>query len=129
VSLYIFDNIHLLHESHAGSGAAYEVVMSRVRSIQSEMLSNQEDDKDDETIQKNVRIISLSSPLANAKDVVDWLGISFPDCTFNFHPSVRASCPSIGSLQVQIQAFDHNTRRQRVLQMSKPIFNTIKRNL
>ena len=50
VSLYIFDNIHLLHESHAGSGAVYEVVMSRVRSIQSEMLSYQEDAKNDEAI-------------------------------------------------------------------------------
>jgi len=50
VSLYIFDNIHLLHESHAGSGAVYEVVMSRVRSIQSEMLNYQEDAKADDAI-------------------------------------------------------------------------------
>ena len=50
VSLYIFDNIHLLHESHAGVGAVYEVVMSRVRSIQSEMLNLEEDAKTDDTI-------------------------------------------------------------------------------
>jgi pre-mRNA-splicing helicase BRR2 len=102
VSLYIFDSIHLINEGHAGSGVAYEIVMSRVRSIQAELENNKEDYADDESIQTKQRIVALSSPLANAKDVADWLGISFPDCTFNFHPSVRAQCPSIGALQVQI---------------------------
>ena len=127
VGLYIFDNIHLLHESHGGSGAVYEVLMSRVRSIQTEMQSEQ--DLGDENIQRNFRIVALTPPVANAKDVADWLGVSYPDCAFNFHPSVRASCPSIGPLQVHIQAFDHNTRQQRILQMRKPVYNAITRNL
>ena len=36
-----------------------------------------------------IRIVALSTSLANAKDVANWLGISFPANTFNFHPSVR----------------------------------------
>ena len=99
VSLYIFDDIHLIHDSHAGSGAAYEVVISRVRQIQTEIQS-----------QTKVRIVGLSSPLANAKDVSDWLGVNFSESCFNFHPSVRASCPSLGPLEVNVVAFDHNTR-------------------
>ena len=79
VSLMIFDNLHLL-------GSVYEIIMSRTRQIQSE-LENQK-----------VRIIGISSPLANSKDVCDWLGVSFPESCFNFHPNIRASCPSIGPL-------------------------------
>lgn len=58
VSLYIFDEIHLLPEG----GAVYEVIASRVRYMQNE-------------IEHPIRIIALSTPLANAKDVANWLGI------------------------------------------------------
>lgn len=58
MSLYIFDEIHLLPEG----GAVYEVIASRVRYMQNE-------------IEHPIRIIALSTPLANAKDVANWLGI------------------------------------------------------
>lgn len=52
-----------------------EVVCSRMRYISSQ-------------IERSLRIIALSSPLVDARDVAQWLGCS-ANCTFNFHPSVR----------------------------------------
>lgn len=40
-------------------------------------------------VERKVRIVGLSTPLANSKDVAAWLGVAFPSNTFNFHPSVR----------------------------------------
>lgn len=37
-----------------------------------------------------LRIIGLSCPIANGKDVASWLGVSLEsDCYFNFAPSAR----------------------------------------
>ena len=71
----------------------------------------------------------MASPIANAKDVCEWLGVDFSEHAFNFHPSVRAACPSIGPLQMNIVAFDHNNRAHRLLQMGKPVYNLLRRNL
>lgn len=73
VSLYIFENLHHLSDT-------YETVVSRSRFIQSEMREENH----------NIRIIGLSSPLANSKDVCDWLGVDFKESCFNFSPNVRA---------------------------------------
>lgn len=67
--------------------------------------------------------------MANAKDVSDWLGVNFQEGCFNFHPSIRASCPSLGPLQVDVLVFDHNVRSQRLLLMAKPIYNAIEKSL
>ena len=52
-----------------------EVICSRMRYISSQ-------------IERNIRLVALSSSLANAKDIAQWLGAS-PTNTFNFHPNVR----------------------------------------
>ena len=52
-----------------------EVICSRMRYISSQ-------------IDRNIRILALSSSLSNAKDVAQWLGCN-PTGTFNFHPNVR----------------------------------------
>lgn len=36
----------------------------------------------------NIRFVGLSTALANAHDIADWLGVSEPGL-FNFRPSVR----------------------------------------
>lgn len=52
-----------------------EVICSRMRYISSQ-------------IEKSIRIVALSSSLANSKDVAQWLGVSTNN-VFNFHPNVR----------------------------------------
>ena len=89
----------------------YEVVASRIRYMQSELT-------------RRIRILALATPLANAKDVANWLGIGFPLNTFNFHPSVRPV-----PLEIHIQGFDNNNKGTRVLAMERPAYNALKKHL
>lgn len=91
--------------------ATYEVVASRIRIMQTE-------------IERKIRIVALATPLANAKDVSNWLGITFPGNTFNFHPSVRPT-----PLEIHIQGFDHNNKAVRMLAMHRPAYNAMKKSL
>lgn len=104
VGLYILDQMQIMD-------ATYEVVASRIRFMQNE-------------VQRKIRIVALSTPLANAKDVSNWLGISFPSNTFNFHPSVRPN-----PLEIHIQGFDHNNKAVRLLAMHRPAYNSLKKSL
>lgn len=52
-----------------------EVICSRMRYISSQL-------------ERNIRIITLSSSLSNARDVAQWLGCG-TTAFFNFHPNVR----------------------------------------
>ena len=75
-------------------------------------------------VERKIRIVALATPLANAKDVANWLGISFPSNTFNFHPSVRPT-----PLEIHIQGFDHNNKQVRLLAMHRPAYNALKKSL
>ena len=55
-------------------------------------------------------MIYISSPISTSKDFCEWTGIDLQECCFNFVPNVRAHCPSIGPLQVNILAFDQIQR-------------------
>jgi pre-mRNA-splicing helicase BRR2 len=94
VGLYILDHMQMLD-------ATYEVVASRIRIMQT-----------DPEVKRKIRILGLSTPLANAKDVSNWLGIAFPAAAFNFHPNVRPT-----PLEIHIQGFDHNNKAVRMLAM------------
>jgi activating signal cointegrator complex subunit 3 len=72
VALVIIDEIHLLGQER---GPVIEVIVSRFRYITAQT-------------KLNVRIVGLSTALANAKDVADWLGIN-KFGLYNFKPSVR----------------------------------------
>ncbi|PZC71643.1 hypothetical protein B5X24_HaOG212854 [Helicoverpa armigera] len=72
VTLFIVDALQLLGGEE---GPVLEVVCSRMRYISSQ-------------IGRQIRIVALSLPLADARDVSQWLGCS-ANCSFNFHPSVR----------------------------------------
>jgi activating signal cointegrator complex subunit 3 len=72
VGLLIIDEIHLLGEER---GPILEVIVSRMRYIASQTKTP-------------IRIVGLSTAMANAKDLADWLGVELPGL-FNFHPSVR----------------------------------------
>ncbi|KPJ21168.1 Putative U5 small nuclear ribonucleoprotein 200 kDa helicase [Papilio machaon] len=72
VSLVIVDALQLLGGEE---GPVLEVVCSRMRYISSQ-------------IGRPIRIVALSLPLADARDVSQWLGCN-SNASFNFHPSVR----------------------------------------
>lgn len=69
-----------------------EVICSRMRYISSQ-------------IEKSIRIIALSSSLANSKDIAQWLGVSTNN-VFNFHPNVR---PVPLELHIQVSIIDFVT--------------------
>jgi len=103
VALFIVDELHLIG---GAPGPALEVVTSRMRFI-----SSQTD--------KPIRIVALSTSLANAKDLGDWIGCSAHGL-FNFDPSVR-----IVPLETQIQGSDIPNFNARMLAFAKPSFNAI----
>ena len=76
----------------SSQAAECEELISRVRYMQTELQQSKQ----------AVRLVALSAPIATAKDICDWLGIGFDRSCFNFGPSVRESCPSLGPLQVNI---------------------------
>lgn len=72
MTLFIFDEVHLIGEGKE----VFEVAMSRVRMMQAQL-------------ENKIRIVALSASLANYDDIARWLGIEFPQNTFNFDPSER----------------------------------------
>jgi len=67
--------------------------------------------------QRNVRVIGLSTALANARDLGDWLGLKGTTGLYNFKPSVRP-VPT----QVHIQGFPGKHYCPRMATMNKPAF-------
>jgi len=103
VGLVIIDEIHLLGEDR---GPVLEVIVSRMRYIASQT-------------QYNVRFMGMSTAIANAKDVADWLGVTEGGC-FNFHPSVRPV-----PMQVHMQGYDGKHYCPRMAAMNKPAYAAI----
>jgi pre-mRNA-splicing helicase BRR2 len=101
--LFIVDELHLIG---GAAGPALEVVTSRMRFIASQT-------------DKPIRIVALSTSLANAKDLGDWIGCSAHGM-FNFDPTVR-----IVPLETQIQGSDIPNFNARMLSWCKPAYNSI----
>jgi len=105
ISLYIADELHLLGDRR---GAVLEIVLSRARYIASQL-------------ERPVRIVGLSVPLANAKDVGDWIGATSSNI-FAFPPDVRPV-----PLEIKMHGFDTNNAASRILAMSKHCYNALAR--
>ncbi|CAB3262336.1 unnamed protein product [Arctia plantaginis] len=105
VALFIVDALQLLGGEE---GPVLEVVCSRMRYISSQ-------------IGRQIRIVALSLPLADARDVSQWLGCNANAC-FNFHPSVRPL-----PLELHIQGFNISHAASRLAAMTKPIYNSVLR--
>lgn len=71
IDLFIWDDLHLV-----GSDVHYEMLVTRVR-----MLTSQWDDY-------ALRIIGLSSPVLNSRDIAEWIGVAKLE-TYNFAPLSR----------------------------------------
>jgi activating signal cointegrator complex subunit 3 len=103
VGLVIIDEIHLLGEER---GPILEVIVSRMRYMAEKMGAP-------------VRIVGLSTAMANASDLADWLGIPH-DSIFNFKPSVRPV-----PLEVHIAGFPGQHYCPRMAAMNKPTYRAI----
>lgn len=100
VQLFIVDELHLIGGQ---DGPVLEIICSRMRYISSQ-------------IEKQIRIVALSSPIANSRDVAQWLYCNSTS-TFNFHPNVRPL-----NLELHIQGFNLTHNASRLLGMAKPVF-------
>ncbi|SPO28171.1 probable ATP dependent RNA helicase [Ustilago trichophora] len=104
VSLYIFDEIHLIGDDRVGP--TYEIVASRARFVAAQT-------------QNPTRMIALSVPLANARDVGDWLGAP-GGSVFNFSPSARQI-----PMEVHLQTFNIAHFPSMMIAMAKPAYLAI----
>ncbi|KAL2493038.1 U5 small nuclear ribonucleoprotein helicase [Abeliophyllum distichum] len=103
VGLMILDEIHLLG---ADRGPILEVIVSRMRYISSQT-------------ERSIRFVGLSTALANAHDLADWLGVE-ENGLFNFKPSVRPV-----PLEVHIQGYPGKFYCPRMNSMNKPTYAAI----
>ncbi|XP_010258071.1 PREDICTED: DExH-box ATP-dependent RNA helicase DExH14 isoform X2 [Nelumbo nucifera] len=103
VGLIVLDEIHLLG---ADRGPILEVIVSRMRYISSQT-------------ERPVRFVGLSTALANARDLADWLGVGDIGL-FNFKPSVRPV-----PLEVHIQGYPGKFYCPRMNSMNKPAYAAI----
>ncbi|EZA54919.1 Activating signal cointegrator 1 complex subunit [Ooceraea biroi] len=106
VALIVIDEIHLLGEDR---GPVLEVIISRTNFISSHT-------------QKKVRIVGLSTALANAIDLANWLGIKDMGL-YNFRPSVRPV-----PLEVHISGFPGKHYCPRMATMNRPTFQAIRQH-
>ena len=104
VRLIVIDEIHLLGQDR---GPVLEVIVSRTNFISSHT-------------SRKLRIIGLSTAIANAKDLADWLGIKGTSGLFNFRPSVRPV-----PLEVHISGHPGKHYCPRMATMNKPTYQNI----
>mmetsp|Transcript_13654 Transcript_13654/g.49673 ORF Transcript_13654/g.49673 Transcript_13654/m.49673 type:complete len:2207 (-) Transcript_13654:489-7109(-) len=104
VGLIVIDEIHLLGQDR---GPILEVIVSRMRYIASQT-------------SQAVRFVGLSTALANARDLGDWLGID-NEGLFNFKPSVRPV-----PMEVHIQGYPGKFYCPRMATMNKPAYAAIR---
>ncbi|CAH2054677.1 unnamed protein product, partial [Iphiclides podalirius] len=104
VALVVIDEIHLLGEDR---GPVLEVIVSRTNFIESHT-------------SRRLRIIGLSTALANAKDLANWLNIGELGL-YNFRPSVRPV-----PLEVHISGHAGRHYCPRMMTMNKPTFQAIR---
>ncbi|ESW21254.1 hypothetical protein PHAVU_005G055300 [Phaseolus vulgaris] len=103
VSLFIIDELHLIGGQ---GGPILEVVVSRMRYIASQ-------------VENKIRIVALSTSLANAKDLGEWIGATSHGL-FNFPPGVRPV-----PLEIHIQGVDIANFEARMQAMTKPTYTAI----
>ncbi|PKI35753.1 hypothetical protein CRG98_043911 [Punica granatum] len=103
VSLFIVDELHLIGGQ---GGPVLEVVVSRMRYIAAH-------------VENKIRMVALSTSLANAKDLGEWIGATAHGL-FNFPPNVRPA-----PLEIHIQGVDIANFEARMQAMTKPTYTAI----
>ncbi|KAJ3094675.1 hypothetical protein HK100_006063, partial [Physocladia obscura] len=103
VGLFVLDEAHLIG---GDIGPTMEVITSRMRFV-----GAQTDNK--------IRIVALSTSLANARDVGEWIGAT-PQTVFNFRPDVRPV-----PLEMHIQGYNIPHFASMMIAMTKPTYLAI----
>jgi len=103
VQLFIADELHMLG---GFGGYVYEVIVSRMHYI---ALQTEND----------MRIVGLSVPLSNARDIGEWIGAS-KHTIYNFSPHARPV-----PLELHIQSFNIPHFPSLMLAMSRPAYQSI----
>ncbi|XP_040361646.1 DExH-box ATP-dependent RNA helicase DExH12 [Rosa chinensis] len=103
VSLFIIDEVHLIVGK---DGPVFENIVSRMRYISSKG-------------SKKIRIVALSTSLANANDVGEWIGATSHDL-FNFAPDARPV-----PLELHIQGVDLANFQTVMNALAKPTHTAI----
>ncbi|GAB4840530.1 DExH-box ATP-dependent RNA helicase DExH12 [Ancistrocladus abbreviatus] len=103
VSLFIIDELHLIDGQ---GGPVLEIIVSRMRYIASQG-------------ENKIRIVALSTSLADAKDLGEWIGATSHGL-FNFPTGV---CPV--PLEIHIQGVDIANFEARMQAMTKPTYTAI----
>lgn len=101
--MFVVDELHLIGGE---GGPVLEVIVSRMRYIGSQT-------------ENQIRIVALSTSLANAKDLGEWIGASSHGL-FNFPPGVRPV-----PLEIHIQGVDIANFEARMQAMTKPTYTAI----
>lgn len=103
IQLFIADELHMLGGQ---GGYIYEIIVSRMHYIRSQT-------------QNSMRIVGLSVPLSNARDIGEWVDAK-KHTIYNFSPHVR-SVP----IELHIQSFTIPHFPSLMLAMAKPTFLSI----
>ncbi|KDN46281.1 putative ATP dependent RNA helicase [Tilletiaria anomala UBC 951] len=105
VALYIADEMHLVGDWRLGP--TYEVIISRARFAAAQTGNP-------------MRIVALSAPLGNARDVGNWIGVPNSGSLFNFSPTAREL-----PMEVHIQGFNIPHFPSLMIAMAKPAYLSI----
>ncbi|RVX72368.1 hypothetical protein B0A52_03556 [Exophiala mesophila] len=103
VELFIADELHMIGGEN---GSIYESVVSRMQYIHIQL-------------ENKLRIIGLSVPLSNARDVGEWIGAN-KHTIYNFSPMVRP----VG-LELHIQSFSIPHFPSLMMAMARPAYQSI----
>eukprot|EP01064_Diplonema_japonicum_P017634 TRINITY_DN2587_c0_g1_i4.p1 TRINITY_DN2587_c0_g1~~TRINITY_DN2587_c0_g1_i4.p1 ORF type:complete len:2057 (+),score=560.71 TRINITY_DN2587_c0_g1_i4:113-6283(+) len=106
VALVVLDEIHMLGGDR---GPILEVIVSRMRYMGWH-------------IGRKIRVIGLSTALANASDLASWMGIDGVGL-YNFRPQVRPV-----PLELHIQGYPGRNYCPRMATMNKPCFTAIEKH-
>ncbi|CAN8067460.1 unnamed protein product [Agarophyton chilense] len=115
IGLLVLDGVH--HLSDKGSvGSVMEIIGSRSRYQAAEAMEQGTD---------TMRIVALSDPVANARDIGHWIGAP-PSAVFSFHPKTLLEN---FSLDVIGSAFSRGPRSTRAASLAKPVFTSIQKHV
>lgn len=113
VALIVIDEIHLLGEER---GPVLEMIVSRANFISRRTSNSSSSDGG-----PRMRILGLSTAVANAQDLAAWLSISKVGL-YNFSPSVRPV-----PIEVHVSGFSGKHYCPRMASMNKPAYRAIKK--
>ena len=103
VELFIADDLHMLGGTN---GYIYEIIVSRMHYIAVQT-------------ERQIRIVSLSVSLSNARDIGEWIGAD-KHTIFNFSPGARPV-----PLEIHIQSFTIPHFPSMMMAMAKPAYVSI----